>query len=566
MAKRGTSRIRDHDAAPVPRNRGTILWCLVALAAVTGAVYSNSLSGAFVFDDRPHIFGNERTTTIFPLSTTLSGRRPIVDLTLAINRGVGGLDPVGYHLVNLVIHLLSGLTLFALLRQLGAGRAKTDVAHAGTPVGFPFAVALLWLVHPLQTQSVTYVIQRGESMMGLFYLLTLLTASRGMGGTSKRRWWLSASVVACALGMATKGVMVTAPCLVLLYDWVLVTHSLRDSLRIRWGYYLCMAGTLSTLVLCGVASGVLATSGRPHANVGFAVSGVSPTEYLFTQPGVLLHYLRLVVWPHPLCIDYGWDLVTRLSGCAIPGTLILVMLGASVWMCRRRPLAGFAGLSFFILLAPTSSIVPIRDPLFEHRMYLPLAAVLGLLVALLPLVTRKWLAQWPPTRTRAVSVLLLTLLTSLLGIRTVRRNADYHSEIAIWEQATEARPRNARAHYSLAVALGRAKRFPESQQAFRRAIEVSDERTRPDVLGEAHYHIGWSQIRQERPEEAIAAFRRALASNPDHVEATFELGFALAMLGRYEEADEALERTLALNPNHAQAKQALLDVRKLHAP
>ncbi len=534
---------------------------MTVLTLATAAVYSNSLSAAFVFDDRPHIFANDRITSVFPLTTTLSGRRPMVDLTLALNHAVGGFDPTGYHLFNVVVHILAGLTLFALLRRVGAGAANRKATTNRTPIAFPFAVAMLWLLHPLQTQSVTYVIQRGESTMGLFYLFTLYAAVRGMDGSKGRRAWLVACVATCALGMATKAVMLTAPLTVLLYDWIVVTRSLRASLRARWFFYVALTSTLSILAICGVTSGVLVTVGRPNANVGFAVTGVTPWEYLLTQPGVLLHYLRLTLWPSPLCIDYGWPIVTSLSQAILPGTIILVLLGLAIWMCRRHPLAGFAWLSFFVILAPTSSVIPIRDPLFEHRMYLPLAAVLALLIA-----GSVYLVRWSRRRAGKSStgvyrtcIVAVAVLATVLGIRTFQRNADYQNEVKLWKQATIVRPQNPRAHYSLAVALGRAKRFDESQRSFRRTIEVSTDRTRRDVLAEAYYHIGWGLIRREKATEAIAAFRKAVALKPNHVEASFELGWGLGMIGKYGEAADAFRRTLELDANHPQAKKALAD-------
>lgn len=556
-------------------NLGITIITMVVLALATAAAYSNSLSAAFVFDDRPHIFGNERITTVLPLSTTLSGRRPIVDFTLAINHAIGGYDPTGYHLFNVVVHILAGLTLYLLLRRIG-GRAHhskeaSEKETGRTSVGFAAAVALLWMLHPLQTQSVTYVIQRGESLMGLFYLFTLYAAIRGIDESGHYRWWLVGSVLSCGLGMASKAVMLTAPVLVLLYDWIVVTRSLRVTFRRRYGFYLSLAGTLWILVVCGVTSGVLSTEPHPHANVGFAVEGVTPWHYLLTQPGVLLHYLWLVVWPDRLCIDYGWPLVTSLSHAVIPGSIVVALLLWAVWACRRHPRVGFSGLSFFVILAPTSSLIPIRDPLFEHRMYLPLAAVLALLaVAVVHMV--RWGMRRVGANPRQAGYLcgvVVVLVAMVLASLTFHRNADYQSEIKLWRQATIVRPENARAHYSLAVALGRAKRFTESLSSFRRVLEVSTDQTRDDVLAETHFHIGWSLIRQERAGAAIAEFRQALTLQPDHVEATFELGWGLAMLGRYEEAARAFRQTLQLAPNHLQARSALADAQSAagrHSP
>jgi len=544
---------------------------IVALLAVaTLAAYADSFSAAFVFDDRPHIFANDRIQSVFPLSKTLSGRRPLVDLTLALNHAVDRTDPTGYHVVNVLIHLLAGCTLFALLRRL-----LTDRSEPPRPTPIPATwiagiVSLLWLLHPLQTQAVTYVIQRGESLMGLCYLLTLYCAVRGMSGEPRAWLWYAGSILACGLGMAAKAVMVTSPIAVFLYDWIVVSRSPLVALRRRWPLYFGLFATWLVLVWCGVATGVLSTTPHPKVNVGFAVDDVTPLDYLMTQPDVILHYLRLAFWPNPLCIDYGWPFVTSLSGAVVPGIVLIVLLGASVWSAWRRPLAGFAGLCFFLILAPTSSIVPIRDAIFEHRMYLPLAVVVSLVVTGCAMLGARFGDRLglPPARLRLAGLLLTILVAAALGARTYVRNEDYKTDRRLWEAAVAVRPDNPRAQYSLGVALGReATRAadPAMKQAlrdrsieqFRRVLQISGPRTRKDVLAEAHYQIGWYLIRTDRPAEAATEFEKALSLNDTHVEATFELGFAYAMMERYDEAIEKFRRTLELAPTHAQAKEYL---------
>jgi len=548
----------DLHCAP-PRTAFTSVSIVGLLVAATLAAYSNSLSATFVFDDRPHIFANDRISSVFPLSHTLSGRRPMVDLTLALNYAVGRQDPIGYHAVNLVIHLLAGFTLFGLLRQLLRAREPSSQQPAGFVDRLAGVITLLWLLHPLQTQSVTYVIQRGESMMGLFYLVTLYCAVRGMRDPRRPHLWYAASAVACALGMATKAVMITAPAVVFLYDWVVETRSLRRTSRRRWGLYLALSASWIILVLCGVARGVLSTAPHPRVNVGFGVDNVTPIAYLLTQPGVIVYYLRLVFWPDPLCIDYDWPLVSSASTAVIPGGIVLVLLSLAIWAAWRHPRVGFAGLCFFGILLPTSSFVPIRDPLFEHRMYLPLAAVLSLVVVGGAALRQRILGRHGASaaRVQVATTVIVVLIAAALGAKTFARNSDYESEVRLWQAATEVRPNCARAHYGLAVALGRANQHEESLQSFRKVLDVSTGRTRKDVLAETHFHIGWILIRQDKAQEAVASFRRALEYDPEHVDATLELGFGLAMMQQYDEAIEKFHRTLELAPGHAKALEYL---------
>src|SRR5262249_10459492 len=216
-----------------------------------------------------------------------------------------------------------------------------------------------------------YIIQRAESLMGLFYLLTLYCAIRGFA-SSNRGWWFVVSIGACALGMATKEVMVTAPIMVALYDRMFVSSSFLDMLRRRYGLY---AGLAASWLIIPV---LLATS-RVSESTG-PTTGLTPSLYLATELGVVVHYLRLAVWPSPLVLDYTWRLPQTVGQVLPSAAGILALVAGSALAFRRFPLVAFWGAWFFVILAPTSSILPIADLAFEHRMYLPLAAVVVLVV------------------------------------------------------------------------------------------------------------------------------------------------------------------------------------------
>jgi Flp pilus assembly protein TadD len=476
----------------------TVLIILAGLAA-----YSNSFAGVFILDDQGEIVTNEDIRGLLPVSRWIHDPRPVVKLSLAINYALGGLRPAGYHAVNLLIHILAGLCLFGIARRtlLRVGWKGAEARWAG------LVIALLWLVHPLQTQGVTYVVQRAESLMGLFYLLTVYCfirrAERQDRTAGDLRFeilgpaWGGFAVAACALGMATKAVMVTAPILILLYDRVFVAKSFREALRMRPFFYAALAGTWAVLASLGVMQGVWGSGQSGTVTVGFATSGVSAWQYLLTQTGVILHYIRLFFWPYPLCLDYWWPMATLAREVLLPGLVVLGLLIATGYAFYRRPTVGFLGVAFFILLAPTSSFVPVKDAIFEHRMYLPLAA----LAALVVIGARKVVGRLPRVALAGV------IIIGLAGMTYVR-NRDYQSEVRMWSDVVRQYPSNARAQSSLGVAL---------------AMEG-------------------------RMEEAIGAYRAAVAADPDHVEARGNLGKALSKLGRYEEAIEHFERALAKDP------------------
>jgi protein O-mannosyl-transferase len=229
------------EARPSARGRGGLA-CVAAIVALGALAYANSFAGVFLLDDYSHIVTDPSIRTLRPLAEHLQDSRPLVHFTLAVNYAISGLDVWSYHALNLAIHVLAGLTLFGLVRRT---LLLPDLAPAfGSPALFALAVAAIWIVHPIQTQAVTYLIQRGESMMGLFYLLTLYGALRG--ATSDRPLGgYAATIASCAAGMLSKETMVTAPLAVFLLDAVFLARSWKEPLHRRWALYLGLAATWS---------------------------------------------------------------------------------------------------------------------------------------------------------------------------------------------------------------------------------------------------------------------------------------------------------------------------------
>ena len=237
-------------------------------------------------------------------------------VSMAVNYYFGQLNVLGYHLVNLAIHLMAGLVLFGLVRRTLQLLPRYTQA-SGTADYVAFAAALIWLVHPLQTQSVTYIIQRAESMMGLFYLLCLYCTLRG--SQASRSWpWYVAAIAACWLGMGTKQVMVTAPVVVLLYDRVFLADGWKEVFRRRWAVYLAFVPAIVWLGFMTVRE----ASRTERAVAGFGMQDLTPLEYLGTQGGVIVHYLRLAVWPDRLCLDYSWPVAESVQTIFLPGARV----------------------------------------------------------------------------------------------------------------------------------------------------------------------------------------------------------------------------------------------------
>jgi Flp pilus assembly protein TadD len=512
---------------------------LAALAIVTVAViaYANSFSVPFVFDDDEAIVNNPAIRHLWPPHEVLFGGqdggmtgngRPVLNLTLAINHALGGKNVRGYHALNLLIHVAAALALFGLvLRTL---RQRALVARWGpTAETAALLAAVLWLAHPLQTESVTYIVQRAESLAGLCCLLTLLFFVRS--ADARRPWlWQLASAAACLLGMASKEVMVAAPLLVLLYDRTFVAGSFRAAWRARWRYHLALAATWLPLAWL-----VVRTGGRGDS-AGFGTAA-AVWPYLLTQCAAIIHYLRLTVWPHPLVLDYGDALVRQLAAVWWQALLVGGLLAATGWALVRRPAWGFAGAWFFALLAPSSSFVPIAtQTMAEHRMYLALAApmTLGALA----------LCAGPGRRGRWAGAAVALAFVGL----TFARNADYASRLAIWTDTVARRPDNARAHNNLGIELSVAGRHDEAMAHFTEAL-----RQQPD-RADARNNLANELLLQGRLPEAIAQFEATLRVKPDDILALGNLGVALLQSGRLAEAAVRYERLLSLDPTDASAQ------------
>ena len=277
-------------------------WPVILILGTGILVYWNSFQGVFMFDDIPHILFNLSIRTLrHPWALLTHWIRPLVTVTLAVNYSLHGLNIWGYHLFNLAIHLLATFILFGILRRtFQTNRLKARYGHLAHPLAL--SISLIWMVHPLQTESVTYIIQRGESMMGLFYLLTLYCVIRSTKST-KDHQWQALTIASCVLGMASKPTMATAPLLVLWYDRVFLSSSWRELFQRRLTLYLSLASCWVWL-----ASFLLMNFGEYKTNAGFWMDKISPWQYALTQPGVILHYLKLSIWPRPLLLDYQWPI------------------------------------------------------------------------------------------------------------------------------------------------------------------------------------------------------------------------------------------------------------------
>ncbi|MBI5885435.1 MAG: hypothetical protein HZB85_02495 [Deltaproteobacteria bacterium] len=425
--------------------------CVITVFVI--AAYFNTFHAAFQFDDLPSITQNQQIKNLGNISGILKSRRPVTQLTFAVNYAIGGTDPFGYHLVNTAIHILTSIAVYFLVLA-ALGLAGGAVVWSRLIAGFS---ALIFAVHPIQTQAVTYIVQRMESLASLFFVLAILIFIKACKAKSiGARFALYACVlVAYVLGFYSKEIIVTLPVVILLFDiWFFGGGRLKQAYA-RWPMYagLCVlliffvAETVVPLAGFGDLSKESAETSAPaapsggvgvpglvppapgqgsslglrrdiagavdngkrqaapgkSASAGFNVVGISPKEYLYTQFNVIVYYITLLAVPVNQNVDYDFPVARRFFSApqaregavlnipmfapAVSCLILLVIAGFGVWLFVRsrkgaRPrsrVISFFIAWFFIILAPTSSIVPIIDVIFEHRVYL---ASLGFFVSL----------------------------------------------------------------------------------------------------------------------------------------------------------------------------------------
>ena len=518
------------------RRTGWVVGWSIALAVL--AAYTNSLGGPFVFDDVPSILDNPTIRQLWPLSVPLSppaefgltvGNRPLLNLTLALNFAVGGFDPRGYHLVNVAIHLAAALAAFGLVRRtVPRWRPATSQRKA---TFFAGTLAALWALHPLLTESVTYIIQRGESLMGLFALFTLYALVRSTD-SDRPLIWRGAAVFAAHGAVASKEVGVIVPVLAVLYDATFLAGSWREVWRRRRVHLALFSAWL-------LLAWIMAAGGGRGGTATLAPEALP--VYWLTQFDATAHYLRLTFWPHPLVFEYGYDYVAGL-GAVLPQMLLVVALGAGALFAtwRRHP-AGFLGCWFFAGLAPASIMPNTIQVIVEHRMYLPLLAPLALVTGFA--FTRggvRWLAP-------------LAGLALVGGGLTAVRNHDYRTEIALWSDTVAKAPRSARAWTGLGAAWLSAGDFARALECSRRASGIDPAHPAP------HMNAGLACEGLGRYAEAIEAFATTVRLNPAFTEAHRHLSACHIELGQFDEAAEPLRRALELDPSDPR-KHVLLGV------
>ena len=518
-------------------------------------VYSNTLYVPFFFDDIFSITKNPTIKDIQDLSLALSPPhgsgltvegRPLLNLSLALNYAISGEKVWSYHLTNIIIHILASLTLYGIIRKTLNNKNKFTVSETEATY-LAIVVAVIWAVHPLQTESVTYTIQRAESLMGLFYLMTLyfyICGNESNNNTSNNyNMWLILSVLTAYAGMATKEVMISAPVCILAYAWCFQTNSFKSYIIKNRIYFLSLISSILLISILAIKTG------NRGGTSGFGI-GVSPYNYWMTQPQAICHYIYLSFWPDGLIFDYGteWakNIIIPLLYLLIIFFIIILVL---IKFCQREPL-GFLGLIFFIVLAPTSIIPGARQTIAEHRMYLPLASIVTILIYSFYFKIKKYTKLFY----YKLPLYLIIIVVCILGTVTRKRNELYNNTLDLYRDNIAKRPNNYFAHNYLGIELSSlANSQKEAEEQYNLAIK-----SKPDYA-EAHANLGLVlQKIAGRENDSFNESKLAALLKPDYAEAHYDLAISYSKLKDDKKAAiEEYETCIKLRPDFTLAHNNL---------
>jgi tetratricopeptide (TPR) repeat protein len=550
-------------------------WFPIACITTWGlAIYANTFRVPFVFDDLIYIQNNPIVTNPCNLREIVgfAPSRWIAFFSFALNYHFGQENTLGYHFINLAIHIGSAISCYGLV--LLTFRTPRLADQAGPDIKSTLALlgGLIFLSHPVQTEAVTYIWQRVESLASFSYLLSIVlyVKSRLEEEVGQQSYLVSPSVyyiASCVLAFMsamTKEIVVTLPATIILYEILFFGEVSTRFKRVmlRATPFLCLLIVVPVLAIQS-----------PVVTKNLLYESPSTSSYMLTQTRVIATYLRLLVWPVEQNIDYDFPLLGSILAPEVLGSTLLIFSSVALAILVRKtwPLITFGTIWFFITLSPTSSIIPLPDVMFEHRLYLPLVGFVFVLIGIITAFKRHWKPLSMGT----------TILLLLLSAGTYSRNNVWQTGLTLWKDAVQKSPDKARPHVNLATWHIRNGEHDRAVIALLRAISLKpDYAVAYENLGVAYFHeeayepaiaafeqaidldpsqastynsLAETYMRMEKKDLAIKNFDKALRLNPAHLSARNNLGLLLAEKGHYLRATAEFEKVLKLDPNHKEA-------------
>ena len=548
--------------------RQSYLWSILIGMAVTFlavfVIYAPAMHGPFLLDDD---YLPYRTPAFFTLPWTVwvKGNRPLLNFSFWLNFRLGGQDPYWYHFVNVALHFVNGVWIYLALRKLLAWSGAANWTREITAI---FAAGL-FLAHPLQTESVTYIASRSETLSVFFFLAAFVVFLYGRPAASLAR--VTAILLLYGAAGLTKEHTAVLPLLLLLTDYYWNPGLSFQGIRRQWKLY----GSIAILAAFGGAVlwfMILKTS----TSAGFHIAGLTWYQYFFTQCRVIWRYILDFLFPFWLNLDADVPISRNIfDHAAIAGLLALVGVSAAAWIYRRRfPLASYGWFVFLLLLAPTSSIVPITDPYAERRLYLPF---IGLV-----LIAAEFVRRWKASQGTVIAILSAVLLSE--AALADHRNEKWSDAIAIWQDAAEKSPHKARPSFQLAFAYYLSGQCGNAVKEFSRTATLDKptydllldwglaydcagdhEQARVKLRQSAALMPGaqvYSQIakvdaEEKKYSEALADLQVAEQIDPSFATTYVYRGNILLVEGDKAGAANEYRRALALDPANEQAQKGL---------
>jgi tetratricopeptide (TPR) repeat protein len=471
--------------------RTVLILALLALIA-----YANSLYAPFVFDDLLSVQHNQLVRFGDYLTTNprlYLAPRSLLFATFALNQWIGGQNVFGYHVFNLIVHILNGLIVFAIAARIFR---RVFPAEPDLPQIYAFLAAAFFLVHPVQTESVTYISSRSELLSTLVYLcgvlLFMVMAEHGL-----RFVHCVPILFLLVIGFGFKETIVTLPATIVAYDYIFIAKSDVKSMVSRWRFYagLGVPPAAASVVLITRAD-LLGPLRRSDA--------LNPWYYILTETRVIARYIRLILFPSGLNLDYDFTgSISIFAPGVLPSSLLIVSLITAAWIWRRtQPVAAFSIFWFFITLSVTSSFVPIPDVIFEHRLYLPLAGVCLLFPIALGALTKIVMGAIQPR----IVIGFATVLIAILMLGTIFRNYVWSDEVRLFSDTVAKSPHRLRPYENLIYAHMKRGEDERAIVVGKKALENVPE-SRVSVLDT----LGNLYLRRGRPQEAVEFFKKSNA-------------------------------------------------------
>ena len=537
------------------------------LSFITVLLYSKTMSAPFMFDSLDYILNDSAL-----YMTELSGasvktamleskprHRPLSNLSFAFNYFFAKHDVSTYHITNIAIHLLAGLCLFgfiqALLTDIPADPGNDQFSTRQMPFFIAFFAAFIWMVHPVNTQSVTYIVQRMTSLAALFYILSLWLYALGRNawnriGQDKRRSFLyfSGSVITGFCAFTSKENTATLPVMVILYEFIF-----HQRLTIRWSKSKIMWGIFTTIVLGGLV--FYFTGGHPIHRIldAYTRREFTLSERVLTECRVVIYYISLFMFPDPsrLNLDYDFPLSHSLLDC--PTTILSIialtaLIVLAVYRARRHRLLTFCILWFFVTLLIESSIVGI-EIIFEHRTYLPF-------MMLSLLLSDRIFRRMPPR----LAVLVLCGLGVLFSAWTYQRNMAWQTPTSLWTDCVKKSPQDTRALTQLGNAYRDSNQIKQAKLAYYAALKINP------FYASAHNNLGNIFAEEANFNSAIYHFKQAIDHDPKPVLAYHNLGNVFVRQGKLNQAIDQYKKALEINPQYLPAKKTLQMLGKFKSP